>query len=62
MFCHVPAFCDSLQHYETTQVFGRSLLIAVFKSVYTQLMDKCISEKNRMPPEKRVLILKHFPR
>lgn len=31
VFCHVPAFCNSLTHFETTQVFGRTLLKAVFK-------------------------------
>ncbi|XP_039747718.1 histone acetyltransferase KAT2A [Pararge aegeria] len=62
VFCHVPAFCDSLPHYETSIVFGRTLLRAVFKSVCRQLMDKCRSERDRMPPEKRVLVLNHFPR
>ncbi|KAM3966079.1 gcn5 acetyltransferase [Aphomia sociella] len=62
VFCHVPAFCDSLPHYETSLVFGRTLLRAVFKSVCRQLMDKCHSERDRMPPEKRVLVLTHFPR
>ncbi|OWR41628.1 histone acetyltransferase KAT2A like protein [Danaus plexippus plexippus] len=62
VFCHVPAFCDSLPHYETSVVFGRTLLRAVFKSVCKQLMDKCHLERDRMPPEKRVLVLNHFPR
>ncbi|KAG8316337.1 Histone acetyltransferase kat2b [Homalodisca vitripennis] len=55
VFCHVPVFCDSLPHFETTLVFGRTLLRAVFRSVRRQLMDKCHSERDRMPPEKRVL-------
>ncbi|XP_004922629.1 histone acetyltransferase KAT2A [Bombyx mandarina] len=62
VFCHVPAFCDSLPHYDTSLVFGRTLLRAVFKSVCRQLMDKCHLERDRMPPEKRVLVLTHFPR
>ncbi|XP_054270725.1 histone acetyltransferase KAT2A [Macrosteles quadrilineatus] len=62
VFCHVPVFCDSLQHFETTLVFGRTLLRAVFRSVRRQLMDKCHSERDRMPPEKRVLVLTHFPK
>ncbi|CAH2087898.1 unnamed protein product [Euphydryas editha] len=62
VFCHVPAFCDSLPHYETSVVFGRTLLRAVFKSVCRQLMDKCHLERDRMPIEKRVLVLNHFPR
>lgn len=31
MFCHVPAFCNSLRHFETTVVFGRTLLKAVYQ-------------------------------
>nr|CAD7441630.1 unnamed protein product [Timema bartmani] len=62
VFCHVPAFCDSLPHFDTTLVFGRTLLRAVFRSVYSQLMDKCHSERDRMPPEKRILVLTHFPK
>ena len=30
-YCHVPAFCDSLPHYDTTLIFGRSLLKSVFQ-------------------------------
>ena len=22
-YCHVPAFCDSLPHFDTTLIFGR---------------------------------------
>ncbi|XP_011501754.1 PREDICTED: histone acetyltransferase KAT2A [Ceratosolen solmsi marchali] len=62
VFCHVPAFCDSLPHFDTTLVFGRTLLQAVFKSVCKQLMDKCHSEKDRMSAEKRILVLNHFPK
>ncbi|XP_011297748.1 histone acetyltransferase KAT2A [Fopius arisanus] len=62
VFCHVPAFCDSLPHYDTTLVFGRTMLRAVFKSVCRQLMDKCHSERDRMSPDKRVLVLTHFPK
>ncbi|XP_041970116.1 histone acetyltransferase KAT2A [Aricia agestis] len=61
VFCHVPAFCDALPHFDTTLVFGRTMLRAVFKSVCRQLMDKCHLERDRMPPEKRVLVLNHFP-
>ncbi|XP_059487013.1 histone acetyltransferase KAT2A [Neocloeon triangulifer] len=62
VFCHVPAFCDSLPHYETTEVFGRTFLKAVFQTVCRQLMEKCNNERDRMPPDKRVLVLTHFPR
>lgn len=62
VFCHVPAFCDSLPHFDTTLVFGKTLLQAVYKSVCKQLMDKCYMERDRMSPEKRILVLNHFPK
>ncbi|EEB10824.1 conserved hypothetical protein [Pediculus humanus corporis] len=62
VFCHVPAFCDSLPHFDTTVVFGRKLLRAVYKSVCRQLIDKCHAERDRMQTENRILILTHFPK
>ncbi|KYM82155.1 Histone acetyltransferase KAT2A [Atta colombica] len=62
VFCHVPAFCDSLPHYDTPLVFGKTLLQAVFRSVCRQLMDKCNNERDKIAPEKRVLVLTHFPK
>lgn len=61
VFCHVPAFCNSLRHYETTVVFGRTMLKAVFQFVYQQLNAKCRAEKERLPAEKRPVIT-HFPK
>ncbi|GAB6030513.1 Histone acetyltransferase kat2b [Chamberlinius hualienensis] len=61
-YCHVPAFCDSLQHFDTTHIFGRTLLRSVFQTMRRQLLDKFRTEKDRMPPEKRSLVLTHFPR
>lgn len=61
-YCHVPAFCDSLPHYETTHIFGRTLLRSVFQTMRRQLLDKFRAEKDKMPPEKRSLVLTHFPR
>ena len=34
MFCHVPAFCSSLKHFDTSQVFGRTLLKAVYPVIF----------------------------
>ncbi|KAL0112065.1 hypothetical protein PUN28_013352 [Cardiocondyla obscurior] len=62
VFCHVPAFCDSLPHYDTPLVFGKALLQAVFKSVCRQLKDKCNIEREKISPEKRMLVLTHFPK
>ena len=61
-YCHVPAFCDSLPRYETTLIFGRTLLRSVFQIMRKQLLDKFRAEKDRMPAEKRTLVLTHFPR
>nr|XP_011432298.2 histone acetyltransferase KAT2A [Crassostrea gigas] len=61
-YCHVPAFCDSLPRYETTLIFGRTVLRSVFQTMRRQLLDKFRAEKERMPPEKRTLVLTHFPR
>ena len=61
-YCHVPAFCDSLPHYDTTIIFGKSLLRSVFQTMRKQLLGKFRAEKDKMPPEKRTLVLTHFPR
>lgn len=56
VFCHVPAFCNSLKHYDTTHVFGRTMLKACYQFVYQQLMAKCKAERERMPMEKRPVL------
>ncbi|XP_063308365.1 histone acetyltransferase KAT2B isoform X1 [Pelobates fuscus] len=61
-YCNVPQFCDSLQRYETTQVFGRTLLRSVFTVMRRQLLEQARQEKDKLPPEKRTLILTHFPK
>nr|KAG5695104.1 hypothetical protein BaRGS_015080 [Batillaria attramentaria] len=61
-YCHVPAFCDSLPRFETTLIFGRTLLRMVFQTMRRQLLDKFRAEKDKMPPDKRTLVLTHFPR
>ncbi|XP_063041096.1 histone acetyltransferase KAT2A isoform X2 [Engraulis encrasicolus] len=61
-YCHVPQSNDSLPRYETTQVFGRSLLKSIFTVTRRQLLEKFRMEKDKLPPEKRTLILTHFPK
>ncbi|XP_072859479.2 histone acetyltransferase KAT2B isoform X1 [Pogona vitticeps] len=61
-YCNVPQFCDSLPRYETTQVFGRTLLRSVFTVMRRQLLEHARQEKDKLPPEKRTLILTHFPK
>uniref|UniRef100_A0A4W5JT53 K(lysine) acetyltransferase 2B n=1 Tax=Hucho hucho TaxID=62062 RepID=A0A4W5JT53_9TELE len=61
-YCNVPQFCDSLPRYETTQIFGRTLLGSVFTVMRKQLLEQARQEKDTLPPEKRTLILTHFPK
>ncbi|XP_069041780.1 histone acetyltransferase KAT2A isoform X2 [Lepisosteus oculatus] len=61
-YCHVPQSCDSLPRCETTQVFGRSLLKSIFTVTRRQLLEKFRVEKDKLLPEKRTLILTHFPK
>eukprot|EP00079_Xenopus_tropicalis_P026927 XP_012821016.1 PREDICTED: histone acetyltransferase KAT2B isoform X2 [Xenopus tropicalis] len=61
-YCNVPQFCDSLNRYETTQVFGRTLLRSVFTVMRRQLLEQARQEKDKLPQEKRTLILTHFPK
>lgn len=55
VFCHVPAYCNTLRHFETTAVFGRTLLKAVYQYICQQLMSKFKNERDRMPVEKRAM-------
>ncbi|XP_031549392.1 histone acetyltransferase KAT2A-like, partial [Actinia tenebrosa] len=61
-YCHVPVFCDSLPKHDTTTVFGRTLLRSVFSVMRRQLLDKFRAEKDKMPADKRTIVLTHFPR
>ncbi|MEE6466057.1 hypothetical protein FKM82_006813 [Ascaphus truei] len=61
-YCNVPQFCDSLHRHETTQVFGRTLLRSVFTVMRRQLLEQARQEKDKLPQEKRTLILTHFPK
>lgn len=61
-YCHIPSFCNSLAHYETTQIFGRTLLRSVFHVMRTALLDRIRNDKERMSPEKAAIVLANFPR
>uniref|UniRef100_A0A8D3C9Q3 histone acetyltransferase n=1 Tax=Scophthalmus maximus TaxID=52904 RepID=A0A8D3C9Q3_SCOMX len=56
-YCNVPQFCDSLPRYETTQIFGRTLLRSVFTVMRKQLLEQARQEKDKLPPEKLVFSL-----
>lgn len=55
-------FCESLQRFDATHVFGRTLLSSVFHVMRKQLMEKFTTEQDKMLPEKRSLVLNHFPK
>lgn len=55
VFCHVPAFCNSLRHFETTLVFGRSLLKAIYPYFSQLLLHKCKQARDQVPMEKRAI-------
>ncbi|XP_037804933.1 histone acetyltransferase KAT2A-like isoform X1 [Penaeus monodon] len=61
-FSYVPQLCDSLPHHETTAIFGRTFLRAVFHTLRKQLLDKFRAEKDKMPAEKKLLLLNQFPK
>ena len=58
----MPVFCDSLQKYDPTAVFGRVLLRSVFSVMRRQLMERFRAERDKMPADKRTIVLTHFPR
>lgn len=61
IFCHMPMFCSSLPHYETTLVFGRTLLRAIFRSEAKKLLDRCQADKNKFKDDQKILFL-HLPK
>ncbi|XP_057293322.1 histone acetyltransferase KAT2A-like [Hydractinia symbiolongicarpus] len=61
-YCHVPLFCDSLQKYDVTSIFGQGFLKSVFSLMKQQLLDKFSAEKDKLPPDTRAKVLSHFPR
>ena len=61
-FCHVPVFCESFQKFDTTLIFGRQFLSSVFHVMRQQLMERFTAEQEKMLPEKRTLVIKHFPK
>lgn len=61
MFCYVPTFCDSFQRYETTEIFGKTLLRSVFKFHRKQILDQFHRDRESIPVERRKLLLTNFP-
>lgn len=61
-YCNVPTYCDSLPCYDTSAIFGRTFLRLIYSTVQRQLMDRFIAEKDRLPPERRDMIINQFPK
>lgn len=61
MFCYIPTFCDSLQRYDTTDVFGRTLLRVLLKYLRKEIMEWFNKEKNNIPFQRRALLSTSFP-
>ena len=60
-FCHVPVQCESFPKYETTNVFGRTLLLSTSSVMRRHLMEKFMAEQDRMPPERKNVALNILP-
>lgn len=61
VFCHVPTYCDSFRRYDTSVIFGRQFLRAFYKYVRKEIIDQFHQQRVRVPIERRVMILTHFP-
>lgn len=61
-YCRVPTFCDSLPKYELTAIFGRTLIKSIFATARRQIMEKFEADREKMPVEKRPLVLEQFPK
>jgi ankyrin repeat protein len=60
-YSHVPKVCDSLTYFDATLIFGRTFLKSVFQNMTTVLMGKFRADKDKMPDEKKTLVLTNFP-
>ncbi|XP_046862597.1 histone acetyltransferase KAT2B-like isoform X2 [Xenia sp. Carnegie-2017] len=60
--CRVPIFCDNFVKYTTSKVFGKSFFQSLLHSLGQQLLSKFTADKEKLPPEKRVVLMTHFPR
>lgn len=65
--CHLPRLGDSLPHYNTADICGKTMLRAVFKLVCQQLLDKCPLPSSESDDifhyDKRyILVSTHFPK
>ncbi|OXA60750.1 Histone acetyltransferase KAT2B [Folsomia candida] len=61
ILCHVPLMCDSLPKYDATSAFGRQFMKEIFSSVKKHLIEKFITEQDKIPQPKRDLFSKLLP-
>ena len=61
-YSHIPEFCECLTRFDTTLIFGHTFLRSVFQNVRKQLIERFRADKDKMPDEKKTLVLTHFPR
>lgn len=61
MFCYIPTFCDSLQRYDTTDVFGRTLLRFLLKYIRKPIIEWFHKGRNNLPLQRSALLSTNFP-
>lgn len=61
-YCLVPSACDSLPRHSPAEIFGKTLLQSIFKPMTKQLLEKIKSERDKMPSDKKAVLVMHFPR
>jgi histone acetyltransferase len=59
---YVPSFCESLDKYDTIMIYGLSFLKLVFGLIKHELQDKFISEKDKIPADKRNIFCNYLPK
>ncbi len=59
---YAPSFCTSLEKHETIMIFGLSFLKLVYSLVRQELHEKFLSEKEKIPIEKRLILWNHLPK
>jgi histone acetyltransferase len=59
---YVPSFCNSLDKYDTIMIYGLSFLKLVFGLIKHELQDKFISEKDKIPADKRNIFCNYLPK
>lgn len=61
ILCSVPSFCDSLPKHDVTAIFGRQFLKEVFPLVKNSLVNRFMTEQERINPGRREVISKLLP-